>query len=160
MTKRRGLAVDQEALAQGLKGATGQGVGALFSQPDDAQEETQASPSPPKDEVAPSGKKRKAEEPSTQSPDKTDEQTGRNPGPLPFDEADIEALREPASKGQTFRVTAQDIEWLQDTAYRLSKEKRHGKVAQSDILRIGLKLFENLLARDKAALIDLLEEMR
>ena len=77
-----------------------------------------------------------------------------------LDDADIDALREPAYQAQTFRLTQEEIEWIKDTAYRLSKELRRGKVAQGDILRIAIKLFANLLASKKDDLITILEAIK
>ena len=77
-----------------------------------------------------------------------------------FDETDITTLREPAYQAQTFRLTQQEIEWVKDTAYRLSKEMRRKKVSQADILRISFKLFERILATNKAELLTILERIK
>jgi len=77
-----------------------------------------------------------------------------------FDETDIATLREPAYQAQTFRLREQEIEWVKDTAYRLSKEMRRKKVSQADILRISFKLFERLLATNKADLLSILERIK
>ncbi|MCG3209306.1 MAG: hypothetical protein FOGNACKC_02927 [Anaerolineae bacterium] len=74
--------------------------------------------------------------------------------------ADIEQLREPAYQAQTFRLTRKEIEWVKDTAYRLSKEIKRGKVAQVDILRISLKLFEGMLTTHKAELLEILNRIK
>ena len=73
---------------------------------------------------------------------------------------DIEQLKETAYQAQTYRLSEREIEWIKDTAYRLSKEVKRGKVAQTDILRVSLKLFENLLATNKAGLITILEKIK
>jgi hypothetical protein len=73
---------------------------------------------------------------------------------------DIAALREPAYQAQTFRLTQEEIEWVKDAAYQLSKEMRRRKVSQADILRISLKLFERLLATQKAELLAVLERIK
>ncbi len=75
-------------------------------------------------------------------------------------ETDIANLREPAYQAQTFRLTQQEIEWVKDTAYRLSKEMKRKKVSQADILRISFKLFEGLLATHKAGLLQILERIK
>lgn len=77
-----------------------------------------------------------------------------------LDAADIENLREPAYQAQTFRLTEREIEWVKDTAYRLSKEMKRKKVSQADILRISFKLFEQLLAAHKADLLRILERIK
>ena len=79
---------------------------------------------------------------------------------LPLSEDDIEMLREPAYKAQTFRLTQTEIDWIRDTAYRLSKEIRRGKVAQADVLRIALKLFADMLASKKGDLLAILERIK
>lgn len=79
---------------------------------------------------------------------------------LPFDEADIAALQESTYKPQTFRFSESEVEWLKDTAYRLSKELKRGRVNQVDILRVSLRLFKRLLAADKAGLLQTIEKMK
>ena len=79
---------------------------------------------------------------------------------LQWDDAEIEELRAPAYQAQTYRLTADDIERVKDMAYRLSKEIKRGKVSQADIIRIAIRLFENLLAVDKAGLLKLLNAMK
>jgi hypothetical protein len=79
---------------------------------------------------------------------------------LQFDEVDIEQLREVTNKVQTYRLTERDIEWIKDVAYRLNKEVKRGKVSQSDILRLAITLFKNLLAVNKTELLQVLERMK
>jgi lysyl-tRNA synthetase class I len=79
---------------------------------------------------------------------------------LQFTDDEIKELREPAYKAQTFRLTTKETEWVKDTAYRLSKEIKRGKVSQADILRISFRLFDNLLAINKAELIKILERIK
>jgi hypothetical protein len=79
---------------------------------------------------------------------------------LQFSEAAIEELREAAYKAQTFRFSETEIEWIKDTAHLLSKEMKRGKVAQVDILRIGLKLFSNALLTNKRDLLTIIERMK
>ena len=86
--------------------------------------------------------------------------TTRNITLLQFDETDIERLREATDKVQTYRLTEREIEWVKDTAYRLSKEVKRGKVSQGDILRIALLLIENLLGTHKVELLHILERMK
>ena len=79
---------------------------------------------------------------------------------LQWDDAEIEELRAPAYQAQTYRLTADDIERVKDMAYRLSKEIKRGKVSQADIMRIAIRLFENLLAVDKAGLLEILNAIK
>jgi len=79
---------------------------------------------------------------------------------LQFTDDEIEELREPAYKAQTFRLTEREIEWVKDTSYRLSKEVKRGKVSQADILRISFKLFASYLEINKADLIKILERIK
>lgn len=73
---------------------------------------------------------------------------------------DVQALRDTASIQRTFRLTKEEIDWLVDTSYQLSRGFKRGKVSQVDILRIGLKLFKNLLPKNKGELIKLLETIK
>lgn len=77
-----------------------------------------------------------------------------------INEDDIENLRDPAYKAQTYRLTEKDLEWVRDTAYQLSKEISRGKVAQTDIVRISLVLFRKVLSTNKAGLKELLEKIK
>lgn len=77
-----------------------------------------------------------------------------------FSGKDIEELREPAYMAQTYRLRERDIEWIKDTAYELSKEFKRRKISQTDILRISFKLFEKLLATNKAELKALLDKIK
>ncbi len=79
---------------------------------------------------------------------------------LQFDDTDIEHLREAAYKAQTYRFSDREVEWIKDTAHRLSKEIQRGKVAQVDILRVGIKLFEYVLAMNKVELLKILDRMK
>ena len=79
---------------------------------------------------------------------------------LQFDEVDIEHLRGAAYKAQTYRFADQEIEWVKDTAYNLSKEMRRGKISQVDILRVAIKLFQNALAMNKAEVLKIFEQMK
>lgn len=79
---------------------------------------------------------------------------------LQFSDLEIEELREPAYQAQTFRLTNKEIEWIKDTAYRLSKEVKRGKVSQVDILRIAFKLFDNFLTVNKAELMHILDKIK
>lgn len=75
-------------------------------------------------------------------------------------DSDIADLREPAYQAQTFRLTQEEIEWVKDTAYTLSKEMKRRKISQADVLRLSLKLFDRLLATQKAELLAILERIK
>ena len=77
-----------------------------------------------------------------------------------FDEADYDDLKAKTYLPRTFKMSDRDAEWLEDTAYRLSKEVRPRRVFQVDIVRLGMKLFENLLSVDKQQLLKILKEIR
>ena len=73
---------------------------------------------------------------------------------------DVQSLRVTPTTQRTFRLTKEEIDWLIDTSYQLSKGFIRGKVSQVDILRIGLKLFKNLLPKNRKELIELLEAIK
>jgi hypothetical protein len=77
-----------------------------------------------------------------------------------FDASDIEDLKEPAYMAQTYRLREADVEWAKDTAHRLSKEFKRRKISQTDIVRISFKLFEKVLASNKAGLHALFEQIK
>jgi hypothetical protein len=86
--------------------------------------------------------------------------TASNIAILQFDGEDISSLRDSTYKAATFRLTEVEDEWLKDTAYQLSKEVKRGKVWQADIVRIGVKLFQKMLATNKVDMIKILEELK
>ena len=106
--------------------------------------------------------------PSTPKPNKSkkgnekniDSNTASNIAILHFDEADIDNLREAAYKPQTYRLSDREVEWVKDTAFKLSKEIKRGRVSQVDILRIGLKLFDNALSINKAEILEIIQSMK
>ena len=79
---------------------------------------------------------------------------------LQFTDNEMEELREPAYKAQTFRLTERETEWVKDTSYHLSKNIKHGKISQADILRISFKLFEKFLENNKADLVKILQQIK
>ena len=174
MAKRNALAFDRDALTENLKSSAGQGVGALFSTTaGQAASGQTASPPPPVEPVREPAAAQATEivppnDPTTHSKAKPPvslsnqqaAQADAGTAPLPLSDDDIEALREPAYKAQTFRLTQTEIDWIRDTAYRLSKEIRRGKVAQADVLRIALKLFADMLASKKGDLLAILERIK
>ena len=173
MAKRNARAFDREALTENLRASAGQGVSALFSsmggqaakgqtafppppiQPEREPAAAQATELVPPNDPTTHAKAKPPVNPSNQQAAQADSGTA----PLLSDD-DIEALREPAYKAQTFRLTQTEIDWIRDTAYRLSKEIRRGKVAQADVLRIALKLFADMLASKKDAMLAILERIK
>ncbi|MGH7203298.1 MAG: hypothetical protein ACREHC_02540 [Candidatus Levyibacteriota bacterium] len=79
---------------------------------------------------------------------------------LQFTEKDIEELREPAEKVQTYRLAPQDIEYIRDAAYKLSKESKRGKIGQGDILRIAIVLFDKFITSNKTELKTILDKIK
>jgi hypothetical protein len=79
---------------------------------------------------------------------------------IAFLQSDIEDLREPAYMAQTYRLREGDIDWVKDIAHSLSKDMKRRKVSQTDIVRISFKLFEKVLASDRAFIQMLLEKIK
>ena len=161
MVKRIPLSFDSEGLTKDLKNSTGKGVDAFF--PSTTLPQTQVKPEPQKEVLTPTPVKKgisKVIKPEIKEEIKQDGNIASNITILQFTEDEVEELREPAYKAQTFRLTEKETEWVKDTSYRLGKEVKRGKVSQADILRISFRLFENLLAMNKADLIKILERIK
>lgn len=79
---------------------------------------------------------------------------------LQLSDTAFEILRQPVQKTVTFRLADDEVDWLKDAAYLLSKEFRNNKVSQVDILRISLKLFENALILDKPEMLRIIEKSK
>lgn len=157
MAKRQPLTFNSDELAKDLKESTGQGVNAFFpsSTPPQPQAQPQAEPPTPiKQETKITVK------PKIKKQSKSGDNIASNITILQFTDEEIEELREPAYKAQTFRLTENETEWVKDTSYRLSKEIKRGKVSQADILRISFKLFDNFLVLNKAELIKILKRIK
>lgn len=159
MAKRQPLSFDNDDLTKNLKASTGNGLDAFFSTP----------PQPEVTQVKKPEKVIKQESKKTsmveinKTINKVSNKTSNiacNIAILQLTDDEIDGLKEPAFKAQTFRFTDREIEWLKDMAYRLSKEIKRGKVSQVDIVRISFKLFENLLESNKADLLKILERMK
>jgi len=162
MAKRTPLSFDNEELTKNLKDSTGKGLGAFFSTTPLPQALEQK-PEPIKEVKIITEIKQESKEARMIKIKKDTKQVSNitsNITILQFSDDEIEDLREPAYKAQTFRLTGREIEWVKDTSYRLSKEIKRGKVSQADILRISFKLFENFLSINKADLIKLLERIK
>jgi DNA integrity scanning protein DisA with diadenylate cyclase activity len=157
MAKRQPLTFDNSGLTKDLKESAGKGVDAFFPSSNPSPVQT------PPQNVSPKPAKPKKEAAIKHETERTINQTGNltsNMTILQFTNDEIEELREPAYKAQTFRLTEKETEWVKDTSYRLSKEIKRGKVSQADILRISFRLFENLLALNKEDLIKILEKIK
>jgi len=171
MAKRKPL-VAPDQLSKELKKSTGQGLGAFFapSPPAESEPEPEEREAP---EVAP---EEQAEEPNGPQPQPAESKQAiqqesnitsniannitSNITILQFSTEDIDQLKEPAYKAQTFRLTEREVEWVRDVSHQLSKEFRRGKVSQADILRVAIKLFENALALNKADVMKILEVIK
>jgi hypothetical protein len=160
MAKRQPLSFDNDDLTKNLKDSAGNGLDAFFTPTPPSQ--PVASKSEPVKETKQTSKKAKMikNKKEVNKVNNTTSNMTSNITILQFGEDEIEKLREPAYMAQTFRLTRREIEWVKDTAYRLSKETKRGKVSQADILRIAFKLFENLLEINKADLIKILERIK
>jgi hypothetical protein len=163
MAKRKPL-VAPDALSDELKKSAGRGLGALFTPapPDEVQPEAEERVAP---ETVPKKQARQPREKRASAPEnkqtiQQESNVASNITILQFDQTEINQLREPAYKAQTFRFTERDIEWVRDVSYQLSKEFRRGKVSQADILRIALKLLEHALATNKAEIVKILEAIK
>ena len=162
MAKRKPLSFNNEELTKNLKESAGKGLDAFFS-PAPLPQVVEQKPEPRKEaqlftKIKQDSKKAKMIK--TKKEAKQESNITSNITILQFTDDEIEELREPAYKAQTFRLTERETEWVKDTSYRLSKEIKRGKVSQADILRISFKLFANFLAIKKADLIKILERIK
>lgn len=96
----------------------------------------------------------------SQTADNTTTQQYDNIAILQLEENQVRALRQSTHKAQTFRFTEQEIEWLKDTAYELSKALPHRRVNQTDIVRIGIKFFDKALQQKRSDLLRLIEDIK
>ena len=160
MAKRQPLSFDNDDLTKNLKESTGNGLDALF--PTNPLLQAEKPKTEPVKEFKQESKKTKMikTKKETKKVNNITSNMTSNITILQFTDDEIDELREPAYKAQTFRLTETEIEWVKDISYRLSKEIRRGKVSQADILRIGFKLFNNFLATNKAELIKILERIK
>jgi len=160
MVKRKPLSFDNDDLTKNLKESAGNGLDAFFSTTPLTQPiEPKNKPLKVIKQESKKSKMIKTKKETKQLSNITSNMTS-NITILQFTDDEIEELREPAYMAQTFRLTEREIEWVKDTAYRLSKEIKRGKVSQADILRIAFKLFENLLEINKEDLIKILERIK
>ena len=162
MAKRKPLSFNNEELTKNLKESAGKGLDAFFS-PTPLPQVVEQKPEPRKETQFLTKIKQDSKEAKmikTKKEAKQESNITSNITILQFTDDEIEELREPAYKAQTFRLTERETEWVKDTSYRLSKEIKRGKVSQADILRISFKLFANFLAIKKADLIKILERIK
>ena len=162
MAKRKPLSFNNEELTKNLKESAGKGLDAFFS-PTPLPQIVEQKPETGKEAQFLTKIKQENKEAKiikTKKEAKQESNITSNMTILQFTDDEIEELREPAYKAQTFRLTERETEWVKDTSYRLSKEIKRGKVSQADILRISFKLFANFLAIKKADLIKILEQIK
>jgi hypothetical protein len=177
MAKRKPLSFNNKELTKNLKESTGKGIDAFFSptpppQVVEQKLEPKKEPPPQVVEQKPEPKKevqsitkikqdsKEAKMIKIKKETKQESNITSNITILQFTDDEIEELREPAYKAQTFRLTEREIEWVKDTSYHLSKEIKRGKVSQADVLRISFKLFANFLEINKTSLIKILERIK
>ena len=158
MAKRKPLSFNNKELTKNLKESTGKGIDAFFSPTPPPQVVEQKLE--PKKGAQPIAKTKQDSKEAKMIKIKKETKQESNITILQFNDDEIEELREPAYKAQTFRLTEREIEWVKDTSYHLSKEIKRGKVSQADVLRISFKLFANFLEIDKAVLIKILERIK
>lgn len=166
MAKRKPLSFNNEELTKNLKESTGKGLNAFFS-PTPPSQNVEQKPKSKKEaqlhtEIKQDSKKAKMVKirKETKQESNITNNIASNITILQFTNNEIEKLREPAYKAQTFRLTEREIEWVKDTSYHLSKEIKYGKISQADILRISFKLFEKLLENNKADLLKILQQIK
>ena len=73
-------------------------------------------------------------------------------------QSDLRKLRKSGHQAQTFRLTGEDLDWLKNKTYTLSRSLDK-KISQSDLIRIGQLLFKRVWKGNKAPLIKILEEL-
>jgi len=162
MVKRKPISFNNKELTKNLKESAGKGLDAFFS-PTPPPQTVEKKPVPVKEVKLLTETKQESKEAKmikTKKDIKQESNIASNITILQFTDDEIEELREPAYKAQTFRLTERETEWVKDTSYRLSKEIKRGKVSQADILRISFKLFANFLEINKADLIKILERIK
>ena len=154
MAKRKPLSFNNEELTKNLKESAGKGLDAFFS-PTPPPHVVEQKPEPVKEAQLLTEIKQASKQESNIASN-----IAGNITILQFTDDEIEKLREPAYKAQTFRLTEREVDWVKDTSYLLSKEIKRGKVSQADILRISFKLFSSLLATNKGDLIKILQQIK
>ena len=162
MVKRKPLSFNNKELTKNLKESAGKGMDALFS-PTPLPQAVKQKPEPEEESQSLIKIKQNSKEAKitkTKKETKQESNITSNITILQFTDDEIEELREPAYKAQTFRLTERETEWVKDTAYHLSKEIKRGKVSQADVLRISFKLFANFLEINKTVLIKILERIK
>ena len=166
MVKRSPLSFDNEELTKNLKESAGKGLNAFFSPTPSPQNVEKKLESQKETHLQTEIKQDNNEAKMIKINKKTKQESNiannivSNITILQFTDNEIEELREPAYKAQTFRLTERETEWVKDTSYHLSKDIKHGKISQADILRISFKLFEKLLENNKADLLKILQQIK
>jgi len=160
MPKRQKFNFDTDSLTKDLQDSKGKGVDALFSTPPPESEnieiekpqENTGSNDQPTTKITRNTKINKE--------NNTTSNIESNITILQITEKDIEDLRDPAEKVQSYRLNPRDIEYIRDIAYELSKESKRGKIGQGDILRIALVLFDKFITADKKEVKKILEKIK
>lgn len=75
---------------------------------------------------------------------------------LQLSKADIDELRTTAYKNQTFRFSEDELNWLRDRSYGLTRALNR-KVGQNDLLRLALKIFRKTVADKQEVLEEVLD---
>ena|ERR1700722_20373730 len=165
MAKNNRPPLEMEGLTDNLKRSSGRGADAFFPTPDTAPSTPpveKENNQPVKDVEA-----RNVSVINSTSINKKINKTSNNGSNivsnitiLQITDGDISSLRELAEKPQTYRLNSREIEYIKDTAYKLTKESKRGKIGQGDILRIALLLFEKFITSNKSELKEILERIK
>jgi hypothetical protein len=84
----------------------------------------------------------------------TESKDAANIAILQLSKSDIDELRATAYKNQTFRFSEDELNWLKDRSYGLSRALGR-KVGQNDLLRLALRVFRKVVGNKQ----ELLEEI-
>lgn len=73
---------------------------------------------------------------------------------------DIGQLREVGYKTTSFRLTKREIKWMKHKALDLDEIVLRGKIDMVHIVRLGIKLTQKLLEKDKKTIVKILEQTK
>lgn len=138
----------------------------------DLMEKNPTTTAPPAVSPAPSPVEERAVQPPTmerEPPKQTETQKKKTPEStkaatldetniaiLQLSKTDIGELRATAFKNQTFRFSEDELNWLRDRSYGLTRALGR-KVGQNDLLRLSLKVFRKLIADKQEVLEEILD---
>jgi hypothetical protein len=71
---------------------------------------------------------------------------------------DLRKLRKAGYKAQTFRLAKEELDWLKNQSYKLSR-LLDKQISQGDLIRIGQLLFKKVWKSNKQQLLEMLEEL-